>query len=92
MGKHLNLALVLLIAVLLPSKVPAQVLTQQVNSLLSNKCSGLGISEPQNFEPETVAGLDTNLADICLKQGDDGPGAGFGGSTGGGAAAFQELY
>jgi hypothetical protein len=85
----MNVFLVLLLILLFyPSKASAQVLNQMVNSLLSNGCAGLGIF-PEIFNPDSVAGLGARLAGICLVQASDGPGAAFGGSTGGGAASFQ---
>lgn len=80
-GKNGSLVL-LLIAILLPSKVPAQVLNQQVNSLLTGECAGLG------FGPGVpIEGLGPNLAGICEVQQSQSPV--FGSSTGGGAASFQ---
>lgn len=87
-GKSLNLALVLLITVFLPSKVTAQVLNQQVNSLLSGQCAGLGIPNLDGSNPDT-SGLGPHLANICEDQATDGPSAQFGNSTGGGAASFH---
>ena len=93
-GKYLNLALALSITVFSPSNASAQVLNQQVESLLGNRCKGLDIDQTllsfNDGEPtEAVAFLGTNLAHICQDQATDGPNAQFGNSTGGGAASFQ---
>jgi outer membrane autotransporter protein len=78
-GQGVNLVLILLITFLLPSKVPAQVLDQAVNSLLSNECAGLGIGPGGS-----LVGLGPNLTAICSFS--QVPVAN---STGGGAASFQ---
>ncbi len=90
MGKQLNLTLVVLITVLLPTNVPAQVLNDQVKILLSNTCSGLGVREEDAFlVEESLRGITDGLRNICTSQRTDGVGAQFGNSTGGGAASFQ---
>lgn len=89
-GRKINLALVLLITVLLPANVPAQVLNQKVNSLLSNQCDGIGIPNLDGSNPDT-SGLGPHLANICEDQATDGPSAQFGNSTGGGLPLFTAL-
>lgn len=61
-GKHVKLAFILLITILLPSKVPAQVLNQKVSSLLDSACAGLGV------DGFGTPGLVGNLARICDTQ------------------------
>ncbi|MDF0665812.1 MAG: autotransporter outer membrane beta-barrel domain-containing protein [Nitrospira sp.] len=80
-----NGCLVLLLIAILPSKAPAQVLNDKVNSLLDAKCAGLGLPLDGNGNPITTE-LGRNLAKIC----DNQVGASEGAITGGGgAASFQ---
>ena len=84
--------LVLLLIALLPSKAPAQVLNDQVNSLLSNNCAGLNIGSrtgpaPPGSDPALTAFPDNfgpQLAQLCAF-----PPTGAGVSAGGGAASVQ---
>ncbi|MDF0673343.1 MAG: autotransporter outer membrane beta-barrel domain-containing protein [Nitrospira sp.] len=75
--------LVLLLIALLPSKAPAQVLNDKVNSLLTDACAGLGFG----VDPDVpIVGLGQNLTAICDSQRNQVPVASSGG---GGAASFQ---
>jgi outer membrane autotransporter protein len=78
-GKHVKLALIVLITILLPPKAPAQVLNQEVNSLLSGNCEALGVGTggPTDF-------LGPDLAALCSFA--QLPSAT---TVGGGAASFQ---
>lgn len=77
---------ILLLIALLSSKVSAQVLNDQVSSLLRNNCAGLDLpSDPNNPGFPDTTGLGPNLGTICEFSQVNSVAT----SNGGGAASFQ---
>jgi uncharacterized protein YhjY with autotransporter beta-barrel domain len=67
-----------------PAMATAQVLNQQVNQLLSNNCSALGLPVGVGPAGLQALGIGQNLAALC-----GSPGTGAASSSGGGAASVQ---
>ena len=79
-GSHAAI-LAILFVILSPLNALAQVLDQQVNTLLANNCAGLGTG---GFPTPNLTGLAPNLAAICNTPQTQGSS-----SAGGGAASVQ---
>lgn len=79
--KSIALLFVFMSSSVLPSNAPAQVLNQQINTLLANNCAGLGTT---GFPTPNLNDFGPNLRDLC-----DVPQTGGTVSTGGGAASVQ---